>query len=236
MTVYEARRLLADKALTFVGTQEGSIVHQWIINQYNEIRPLPRSFPMTTKLPWCATFVSVCAKMAGMLDIIPAECGCPEMVKKFQDAGRWEEYDRYHPAIGDICFYDWGHDTADKDNRGTPAHVGIVTAVYNNSFVLTEGNRSDAVCNITLQIGDGNIRGFGLPDFTKWTIEHYYEGGEEMPPDYKNEDPNKWAAEAWEWAKAEKICDGSRPRYYTTREEVVTMLHRFYLFMEGKNK
>lgn len=38
-----------------------------------------------------------------------------------------------------------------------------------------------------------------------------------------------WAQDAWEWAKAEKIMDGTRPRDAMTRQEAVTMLHRVYL-------
>jgi N-acetylmuramoyl-L-alanine amidase len=38
--------------------------------------------------------------------------------------------------------------------------------------------------------------------------------------------PSDWAKEAWEWAKKEGVCDGSRPRDNITREEAVTMLYR----------
>lgn len=38
--------------------------------------------------------------------------------------------------------------------------------------------------------------------------------------------PSKWAREAWEWAKSNKICDGTRPRDCVTREEAVVMLQR----------
>ena len=40
MTAYEARKRLVDKALTFVGTTEGSIVHKWLVDEYNKIDPL----------------------------------------------------------------------------------------------------------------------------------------------------------------------------------------------------
>jgi len=39
--------------------------------------------------------------------------------------------------------------------------------------------------------------------------------------------PSTWAKEAWEWAKKEKITDGTRPKENITREEVITMLYRF---------
>ena len=40
--------------------------------------------------------------------------------------------------------------------------------------------------------------------------------------------PSPWAKEAWEWAKKEGITDGARPKDTVTREEMVTMLHRYH--------
>ena len=217
MTAYEARKILVDKAGTFVGTTEGSIVHKWIIDEYNKINPLPRGYKVQYTDAWCATFVTVCAKMANMLDIIPAECGCPEMVRKFQAMGRWQERDDYRPALGDIAFYDWGNNPA-GDNLGTPSHVGIVTAVYQDSFVITEGNRSDAVRNITVSVNDKNLRGFT-------------NAGGDFPV---NEEPSKWARASWQWAKENGITDGKRPHDSCTREELVTMLYRYHKMEDDK--
>jgi len=40
--------------------------------------------------------------------------------------------------------------------------------------------------------------------------------------------PSSWAKDAWEWAKKEGITDGTRPKDTMTREEMVTMLHRYH--------
>ena len=40
--------------------------------------------------------------------------------------------------------------------------------------------------------------------------------------------PSSWAKEAWEWAKKEGITDGTRPKDTMTKEEMVTMLHRYH--------
>ena len=40
--------------------------------------------------------------------------------------------------------------------------------------------------------------------------------------------PSSWAKEAWDWAKEEGITDGARPKDTMTREEMVTMLHRYH--------
>ena len=44
-----------------------------------------------------------------------------------------------------------------------------------------------------------------------------------LPPDL-----SIWAAEAWEWAMAAGITDGSNPRNNVTREEAITMIHRLW--------
>ena len=40
--------------------------------------------------------------------------------------------------------------------------------------------------------------------------------------------PSSWAKEPWDWAKKEGITDGTRPKDTMTREEMVTMLHRYH--------
>ena len=51
-------------------------------------------------------------------------------------------------------------------------------------------------------------------------------GGSNMSND-KNI-PSNWAKEAWEWAIKNSITDGTRPKGNVTREELVTMLYRYY--------
>ena len=38
--------------------------------------------------------------------------------------------------------------------------------------------------------------------------------------------PSDWAADAWNWAKAHGLNDGTRPRDYATREEVAAFIYR----------
>ena len=71
-------------------------------------------------------------------------------------------------------------------------------------------------------------------DSGKWTaweqfkqaVQKELTGGGTVTPD-KNQ-PSAWAKEAWEWAKKEGITDGTRPKDTMTREEMVTMLHRYH--------
>lgn len=49
---------------------------------------------------------------------------------------------------------------------------------------------------------------------------------EKEPPAGLHHRPSPWAAEAWEWAKAEGITDGSNPSGPASREMVAAMIYR----------
>lgn len=51
--------------------------------------------------------------------------------------------------------------------------------------------------------------------------------------DDKVKSVSNWAAEAWNWAVKNKIIDGTNPKGYGTREQVVTMLYRFNNIQKG---
>ena len=59
----------------------------------------------------------------------------------------------------------------------------------------------------------------------KEAVQKELSGGDNMTQD-KNQ-PSDWAKEAWEWAKKEGITDNGSERV-ATREEVITMLYRYY--------
>jgi len=226
MTEYEARILLAEHALAYVGVKEGSELHSLLVEKYNQIKPLPRYFEMTVDLPWCAMFVSVIAAMTNMLDIIPAECSCEYMIEGFRKLKRWREDENYKPQIGDICFYDW-QDSGIGDDTGEADHVGIVTRVWESSFMVTEGNYSDAVKNRELKVNAQYLRGFGIPDFKGWA-ERYNESNAPKP--------SSWAKDAVAWAVENGISDGKRLQQNASREEVLTFLYRYNNTFGGKHE
>jgi N-acetylmuramoyl-L-alanine amidase len=41
------------------------------------------------------------------------------------------------------------------------------------------------------------------------------------------EQPSAWAKEAWEWAIKNKLTDGTNPKGELTREQLITILHRY---------
>ena len=227
MTSYEARYEITSRALGYVGTQEGSSLHKFLIDQYNKIRPLPRYYEVQYTDAWCAAFVSAIAKLSNMLDIIPAECSCVEMIEGFKKLGSWQEDDSYRPQLGDILFYDW-QDSGDGDCSGSADHVGIVTRCYANSFVVTEGNRSDMVQNIEVKQNARYIRGFGTPDYAGWAKRW-------NDSNSVNVEPSSWAAAAVAWGIQNQITDGKRLHQNCTREELITMLYRYHMKFYGGN-
>ena len=164
MTENELRQKVASTALAWLGTREYSAKHQEMLGIYNSQSPLPRGTRMLASWPWCAAFVSTVSLQCGLRDIMPTECGCPGMVRLYQELGRWVEDDAYIPSPGDVVFYDW-QDSGVGDNTGQPDHVGIVTAYDGQTMTIVEGNCDNAVNKRVLAVNDRFIRGFGIPDF-----------------------------------------------------------------------
>ena len=148
----------------WVGLKESDNSHRKIIDIYNTIRPLPRSYKLTYWDAWCAGTVSAAAKACNALDIIPAECSCPYMTSHAQNMGIWVEDDAYVPAPGDIIMYDF-QDSGAGDNRGGIDHVGVVEKVTGNDMVIIEGNYSDSVKRRDLKVNGRYIRGYIVPKF-----------------------------------------------------------------------
>ena len=164
MTETELRQKVVDTASSWLGTQEGTSRHAEMLNIYNAQRPLPRGTRMLSTWPWCAAFVSTVSLQCGLRDIMPTECGCPSMIRLYQDLGRWVEDDAYVPSPGDVIFYDW-QDSGVGDNVGQSDHVGIVVACTDGMMTIIEGNCDNAVKLRQIAVNARFIRGYGVPDF-----------------------------------------------------------------------
>lgn len=164
MTEKELRQKVVSTAEAWLGTRELSDRHYEMLEIYNAQSPLPRGTRMQATWPWCAAFVSTVSLQCGLRDIMPTECGCPGMVRLYQELGRWVENDAYAPSPGDIIFYDW-QDSGVGDNAGQPDHVGIVLDCDGQNMTIIEGNNANAVNKRVLAVNDRFIRGFGVPDY-----------------------------------------------------------------------
>lgn len=164
MTENELRQKVVDTASAWLGTQEGSARHADLLNIYNAQRPLPRGTRMLSTWPWCAAFVSTVSLQCGLRDIMPTECGCPSMIRLYQELGRWIEDDAYVPSPADVVFYDW-QDSGIGDNVGQSDHVGIVVSCTDGMMTIIEGNCDNAVKLRQIAVNARYIRGFGCPNY-----------------------------------------------------------------------
>ena len=160
-----ARMKLVDTACGWVGVHEDDGSHHFIIDLYNTVTPLPRDYRVTYDNAWCDAFVSAAALESGMTDILPPECSCSRQIKLFQELGRWEENDSYHPLPGDVIYYTW-HPSHSMDCIDPPDHVGIVVGTYGPFIRVVEGNMDDGTAGYrNIWRNDLRIRGYGLPDY-----------------------------------------------------------------------
>lgn len=166
-------------AAGFMGTREGTQNHKKIVDAYNEIRPLPRRYPLKYSDHWCAGFVSAIFHLAGLDSIFPSECGCGKMIQKAKALGIWDEDDDADDVqIGDVIMYDWddGANYARYDNKNAPDHVGIVTAVTKNHYTIIEGNYANKVKTRVIEKNGRYIRGFIKPNYPEGKeVSHTYD-------------------------------------------------------------
>lgn len=138
------------QAKSWLGITEYDGKFSEIISAYNEI-PNARG-PALASYPWCAIFVSaVFWKAAGESRF--AEMACDTMIQKFQNLGLYSVSGR--PDVGDVIFYDW-------DSNGTSDHVGIITEVRKDAYIVIEGNKSDSVSYRDVWLNYPYIKGFGF--------------------------------------------------------------------------
>nr|DAK67521.1 MAG TPA: CW7 repeat protein [Caudoviricetes sp.] len=210
MTETELRQKVVSTALAWLGTRENTAKHLEMLAIYNAQRQLPRGWKMKVTDFWCAAFVSTVSLQCGLRDIMPTECGCPGMVRLYQEIGRWVEDDAYIPSQGDVIFYDW-QDTGYGDNVGHPDHVGIVLDCDGNNMTIIEGNNANAVNKRVLAVNDRFIRGYGIPDFASKAdgAEPQPEPAPEPTPQPKPEKPaEEPTVDPFITAKAREVING----------------------------
>ena len=116
-------------------------------------------YGFSSRVEWCAIFVSWCADQCGYLDagLVPKFAGCGVGVQWFQNRGQWLPGSAT-PEPGMLIFFKWyGSDSSIAD------HVGIVESVENGRVYTIEGNAGDQVRRNSYPIGYGEIKGYGVP-------------------------------------------------------------------------
>ena len=110
----------------------------------------------TSRVSWCACFVSWCGDQCGYLDagILPKFSYCDSGIAWFQERDQWQGRG-YIPSPGDIIFFDYDH-------NGSANHVGIVEYCDGSIVYTIEGNASDAVKQLCYSIENDSVIGYGI--------------------------------------------------------------------------
>ena len=116
-------------------------------------------YGFNTHVEWCACFVSWCADQCGYLEsgIIPKFASVTEGARWFKDKNQWQR-SGYHPAPGDIIFFDWKAD-------GTCDHVGIVEKSDDETVYTIEGNSLNMCRRKSYPVNSMMIYGYGVPKY-----------------------------------------------------------------------
>ncbi len=165
ITEAQLRQKVCNTINAWLGATEGSAGHKEILKIYNAQNPLPVGYKMKDNDAWCAATVSATWLKVGIAKYITTECGCGRFIDNAKKLGIWVENDAYKPKIGDAVIYYWS-DSGFGDCRTGASHIGIVTEVNGNSFVVTEGNTGNGIVGKrTMQVNGRYIRGFITPDY-----------------------------------------------------------------------
>ena len=115
-------------------------------------------YGFSSRVEWCAIFVSWCAEQCGLIDsgALPKFSGVGTGVNWFQSRGQWLPGSAT-PEPGMLIFFKWyGSDSLIAD------HVGIVERVENGLVYTIEGNSNDMVRRNSYPVGYGEILGYGV--------------------------------------------------------------------------
>lgn len=163
ITEAQLRQKVANTINAWIGAVEGDSTHAAILRIYNGQSNL--DYKMGTHDAWCCATVSAVWIKLGIDKYICTSVNCGVIKDKAIKKGIWIENDAYVPKVGDAVIYYWS-DTGKGDCTYGADHIGIVTSVRGNTFVVTEGNMGAGVVGQRNMNVDGRyIRGFIAPDY-----------------------------------------------------------------------
>ena len=111
-------------------------------------------YGFTSRVEWCACFVSWCYGQMGLSE--PRFAACQSQgIPWFQSHGQWGGRDYANIAPGDAIFFDW-------DLDGSADHVGLVVGTDGSRVYTVEGNSGDACKIKSYPLTYECIKGYGL--------------------------------------------------------------------------
>ena len=121
-------------------------------------------YGFSSRVEWCACFVSWCANECGYIDtgVISKFAGCVNGVQWFKDRGQWAD-NSIEPTPGMIIFFDWDNPNGSSGPQdGQADHVGIVEKCENGIVYTVEGNSGDSCRQRQYPVGYYEILGYGI--------------------------------------------------------------------------
>ena len=111
-------------------------------------------YGFTSRVEWCACFVSWCYGQAGLSE--PRFAACQSQgIPWFTSHGQWGARGYENIAPGDAIFFDW-------DLDGSADHVGLVIGRDESRVYTVEGNSGDACKIKSYPLDYACIKGYGL--------------------------------------------------------------------------
>ena len=129
--------------------------------------------------PWCASFVSWCARMAEIpVYTLPNSVNCASWVQYFISRGQYRtRTSGYIPCQGDLIFF------RNSSSSALSTHVGIVRYTCNGKVYTIEGNSENQVRLVCYDLCDTYIVGYGVPSYSSnpatainYLLDEYVEG------------------------------------------------------------
>ena len=116
---------------------------------------------LTYGYPWCASFVSYCARLAGISwATLPTSLNCSRWVETFRTMGVYHASGSgYEPVQGDLIFF------RDAGSSKTSTHVGLVRYTCNGLVYTIEGNCGNEVRLAAYDLNDPYVIGYASPDY-----------------------------------------------------------------------
>ena len=124
-------------------------------------------FGFTSRIAWCACFVSWCGNECGYIEngIIPNTISCVTSMNWYKERKQWIDGNQ-EPLPGMIIFYDWDDPDGEFGPQdGKPDHTGIVEKVENGVIWIIEGNSGDSCRRSQHTVGEYVIMGYGWPRY-----------------------------------------------------------------------
>ena len=172
----DERRDIVNVAITQLGYHEGNSASDFgggnwggtgNYVEYNYGNKSVYSNGGTYSYAWCASFVTWCARQAGIsTSTVMNSVSCDNFVSKFKSRSQYKTRSSgYKPVAGDLIFF-----LSSGSNRTYASHVGIVVGTDKTNVYTIEGNTTRGFVNYkSYPLSSTYIVGYAVPSYSGTT-------------------------------------------------------------------